>query len=185
MALLVITSCSRDNEEDVLTEQEKKFELQERRGSINNGDSCIITPGMVSNEPSTGAPHTVYASCGGNTKNYDRRVEIYLTQLDDDGNESVIDVANVVIQANQNVSNNSAVQGCGGQVTVKIANVLNLSDATFDNSCSWRQTQGFFPECSPNNGGGEIDFCNGNDEDGDGICDENDPDFGGSGTGFN
>lgn len=192
MALLVITSCSRDNEEEVLTEQEKKFELLERRGPISNEDSCIITVGMVSNdEPGsyTMAPFSVYASCGGNTKNYPRRVEIFLTDGDD-----VVDVAYVTIEANQNVSNNAAVQGCGGAVNVRIANVLNLATATLDNSCTWRGTVGYFDACNGNNYGYNVDYCNGfdqseylgdvdpdylpqnNDSDGDGLCSGVDPD---------
>ena len=186
--LLFMTSCSKDSVEDNFIESEKSttdLSLQER----NPPPGCIITPGMVSNdEPGsyTMAPFSVYASTGTNTKNYDRRVEIYLTKNDD-----IVDVAYVTILANQNVSNNAAVQGCGGAVDVKIANVLNLSNSTLDYSCRWRQTVGHFDECDGTNNGYNVDNCNGeegiggtdendepinNDADGDGICAASDPD---------
>ncbi|WP_412561560.1 hypothetical protein [Winogradskyella sp. MIT101101] len=190
--LLFMTSCSKDSVEDNFIESEKNttdLSLQER----NPPTGCIITPAMVVDETAaTGAPYTVYASTGTNTKNYDRRVEIYLTMLSEEGNEVVADVAYVTIPANQNVSNNAAVIDCGdglGQdpeydgietvaVTVKIANVLNLSNSTFDNSCSWRTTTGELPKCESSSPCAE-----GNDQDGDGICDDIDADNGND-TGF-
>jgi hypothetical protein len=178
---LFMNSCSRDNVEDNFFESNDSLEndLQKRNPPA---DDCIITVGMVYNSVPgsyTMAPYTVYASCGGNTKNYERQVEIYITKDND-----IIDTAYVTIPANKNVSNNAAVDGCGGRVTVKIANVINLTNFGFDNSCSWRQTQGRFPECATSGSpGSPIDYCNGHDADNDGICDDNDPDYG-SETGF-
>lgn len=190
--LLFMTSCSKDSVEDNFNESEKNttdLSLQERNPPSG---SCIITPGLVDNGSATNPLYTVYASTGINVTNYDRRVEIYLTMLSEEGNEVVADVAYVTIPANHNVSNNAAVINCGdglGQdpeydgietvaVTVKIANVLNLSNSTFDNSCTWRTTTGEIPKCESSSPCAE-----GNDQDGDGICDDIDADNGND-TGF-
>lgn len=174
MVLLVFASCSKDS----FTEEEPispnaQINLPEDNSQVDGKMTCFITGAMVSGEPSTGAPHTVYAAAGGNIVNYDRRVTI--TLFDYVANE-LLAQRTVTILKFQNVSENAAVSRvCSDDISVEVTNVVNMSNFTVDTSCTWRGTGTYSIDCPAGDPDVDIDFCNGNDSDGDGICDDIDP----------
>ena len=148
MVLLIIVSCSRD--EQVPLEESNLIELQKKRESNNVSSkmSCSILAAVVEGDwcqntsGSMGRLYTTYASSGTNQVAYDRQVEIYIV----DSSQNTVETKLVVIPAFDNVSNSVGIfvneegESPIGDVTVKVANVMNLSTGQFDYSCSFTDT---------------------------------------------
>ena len=177
MSAAIFYSCNNDS--DSLFEEGP---IESSNATFNPPESsCFITPAVLEGGPCANPQvndqertYTLYVSSGTNTVNYDRRVEIAVIH-----DNTFVDAALVTIPANQHISNHVSVFDTAtenyGLVTLRVLSVRK-SDGTLDSSCTLRSTSPAVNNCfTSNNGGGDIDFCNGNDADGDGICDDNDP----------
>jgi hypothetical protein len=147
--LCLTFSCSTDAiaEDEMLTnstEEKMKGSSEDFNAKTNCGS---IIPILISDGPNvpSGNP-TVYVTAGVDLRNYARQVTV--TVLNEDDN-ALLDQLNLVIPANQNLSNFLPTLTCydTGEIQLSVTSVINLSN--FSSETCYHLTDMIFPipEC--------------------------------------
>lgn len=169
----LFASCSEN--QNFLGEDEAS--LIPANASNQRSGACFITPGVVEGSscgaPTYGFMHTLYVTGGSCTKSYDRQVTVTVFH-----DNNLLEQRTVTIPAHSVTSNNIGVFSNAtesyGRIRLQVASVTNLSTNQADISCTWREVEPSVNNCYvSSDGDGDLDFCNGNDADGNGICDDN------------
>ena len=147
-------------------------------GALVQGSYCGFVEGGATYQ------YTVYAT-NNPPVNYDRTVNISIYKTTN-GRSFEIDGGDVIIPANSTVSNNKIVfSGANteryGNVNVEVLMVSDDTGQDISHLYTLVNNLQNADNCYVADldvPGEDPDFCNGEDADGDGICDWNDPDFG-------